>query len=433
MLAVAALLIAFGTAPALAAVAPVGDTSQPAVLPAGATEERVLRLLFPDYDERARRSKAGEGQSPNEEIFSVAVNAVVETDFGFGGDRFLIATASGMAGQCSQCRIGRGAVLDFSATRVVFRFPVAVSGESIEDAPRLFHINEGQETLAVALTTFSGSLGGLTWVDESWYVPLRKSEGSIQFEKVWRGQVEAATGGNRGVSGYRACGAMLRLDGAWYYVLSTYYGDELESEESDGIGPSSPSNLFAQGWGIDGEPSIMGEVEIRCVQPFSRTPGSARLKGGEPVTKRIDHHSSELFPLSLPVRAGAWLRMNSRPDGSPKGGVNGASAPSRDLVAEVTPPSEYAHDNLVIRRLKGGVLLRTIRLHHGDAFYGLVRAIGWSRDESRAFVVITFGNSHTALLSFSVEGSDDYWEGLVDPDAGWRDGFVMEPAKGGHR
>ena len=43
--------------------------------------------------------------------------------------------------------------------------------------------------------------------------------------------------------------------------------------------------------------------------------------------------------------------------------------------------------------------------------------------------MIQFGHDR-ALLSFSVEGQDDYWEKLLTDDpTEWRDGFVLEPAK----
>jgi hypothetical protein len=62
-----------------------------------------------------------------------------------------------------------------------------------------------------------------------------------------------------------------------------------------------------------------------------------------------------------------------------------------------------------------------------DYFDPQIRAVGWSRDGKRVFVVSAFGMESSVLLSFSVEGNDDYWEGLVDPEAGWTDGFIMDP------
>jgi hypothetical protein len=50
--------------------------------------------------------------------------------------------------------------------------------------------------------------------------------------------------------------------------------------------------------------------------------------------------------------------------------------------------------------------------------------------KARFFVVVLF-EGERALLSFSVDGSDDYWEQLLDPyDTSWHDGFVMRSTSG---
>lgn len=187
----------------------------------------------------------------------------------------------------------------------------------------------------------------------------------------------------------------------------------------------SPKEVYSSGWRVGCEETGIGPVEIRRVQRFALPANSMVLRGDPPKYLRIDSGSSNLFPLNLPVRKSAWLRTERATSETPAPGSHRVRSPDGNLDAE--PPSDFPNDNLVIRRAKGTEALRTIRLHHGDAFFGTVRAIGWARDESRVFIVITFGNSHTALLSFSVEGSEDFWEGLVDPEAGWTDGFVMEP------
>ena len=66
---------------------------------------------------------------------------------------------------------------------------------------------------------------------------------------------------------------------------------------------------------------------------------------------------------------------------------------------------------------------------HSDYFEGILEALGWAEDESRFFVVVTF-EGERALLSFSVEGTNDYWEELLDPyDDSWRDGFAMRSTR----
>ncbi len=72
-----------------------------------------------------------------------------------------------------------------------------------------------------------------------------------------------------------------------------------------------------------------------------------------------------------------------------------------------------------------GVGIRSLKDWHSEFFDGSIEAIGWAEDESRFFVAVTF-EGERALLSFSVEGTDDWWKELLDPyDVSWRDGFVM--------
>jgi hypothetical protein len=66
---------------------------------------------------------------------------------------------------------------------------------------------------------------------------------------------------------------------------------------------------------------------------------------------------------------------------------------------------------------------------HSGCFEAQVEALDWAEDESRFFAVVIF-EGERALLSFSVEGTDDYWEELLDPyDASWSDGFVMRSTR----
>lgn len=74
-----------------------------------------------------------------------------------------------------------------------------------------------------------------------------------------------------------------------------------------------------------------------------------------------------------------------------------------------------------------GDAIRSLKDWHSDYFDGILEALGWAEDEGRFFVVVNF-EGERALLSFSVEGTDDYWEELLDPyDTSWRDGFLMRP------
>lgn len=424
------LFLFLSAAPSVAQEAATeGDRSEIS-LPPGVSETDLLRALIPDYDERTQESEVARGTDEAEDhYFFAEVTGVVETDFGWGGKKYLVAAASGSAGMCGMCQFSRAAVLNRSGRKVLFRFPVEERGIGMDADPRVLSVAARKESVVVALKEFQGSQGHWQSASEVWYWPKRGSGGELSFEEIWRGEVSAMSYGNWGSSAFHACGEMSRVKGSWYHVLSTYYGGEMSTEGGEDPLLLSPKDVYSSGWRVGCEKSGIGPIEIRRVQRFTSSGNPMVLRGDPPKYLRIDLRSSDLFPFNLPVRKGAWLRTEMTTSESSALGSRRVTSPDGNLAAE--PPSDFPNDNLVIWRAGGTEALRKIRLHHGDAFYGLVRAIGWARDESRVFVVITFGNQHTALLSFSVEGNDDYWEGLIREDeTGWTDGFVMELVQG---
>jgi hypothetical protein len=142
-------------------------------------------------------------------------------------------------------------------------------------------------------------------------------------------------------------------------------------------------------------------------------------------SERVDHAPSTRFPFSLPVRKAVWSRVEQRP---------AATRPS----SEVHSPTErfrirqshqsYGKDEVALLDRTGDGI-RSLKDWHSEFFEGSIEALGWTEDESRFFVVVVF-EGERALLSFSVEGSDDYWEELLDPyDTSWHDGFVMRSTR----
>jgi hypothetical protein len=430
-----ALILLFLAQSASSAVAQTAGAqgNRPAIsLPAGLTEVDILRTLIPDYEERLQEYlEARETGDAGDHYFSARLTGVVETDFGWGKRKYLIATASGGDGMCGQCQFSRAGVLDRAGAHVLYRFPGEERGEGLEGGPRLLRVSARDKTLAVALGKWSGSEAHWNRVDEVWYWPRRQRDGSLSFEEIWRGEVGSMSYGNWGSSRFDACGDMFQLKGGWFYVLSTYYGGLTGTDNGKATPLRSRKQLYSSDWTVGCDEDGIGPVEIRLVQRFASRSGSVVLKGDPAKVFRVDFQPSQDFPFNLPIREGGWLRKDPTLAEAPSPDEYRVLSPSRHLAADATEPLRFEQDSLVVRRVDSGEVLRTIRLHHGDDFHGVVRGVGWSRDESRVFIVITFGNQHTALLSFSVEGNDDYWEGLIgEEEAGWAGGFVMEPVKG---
>ncbi len=123
-----------------------------------------------------------------------------------------------------------------------------------------------------------------------------------------------------------------------------------------------------------------------------------------------------MFPFLLPTRRLAFHSVGEETSISPSGEFRLVHIPDDFEGSEI----DLAVEDRVVRK---------ISFRGGEAFRADTKALGWQSDSSRFFVVIQFGHDR-ALLSFSVEGQDDYWEKLLTDDpTEWRDGFVLEPAK----
>jgi hypothetical protein len=209
-------------------------------------------------------------------------------------------------------------------------------------------------------------------------------------------------------------------DREWTYRGRTFFGvaaSEAEDDTED-EDPEFSKMPCENDWG--------GIVEIRRKERWVVQGESGVMSRVSTRSERIDLAPSSTFPLSLPVRSEAWARAKPRPRkviteasfvGSPNGRFRVRLSEGRSTNKEVELTTV---DGQVVRSLKGW---------NTDFFVGEVEALGWAKDESRFFAVVTFEDER-ALLSFSVHETDDYWEELLDPyDTSWHDGFVMRPRR----
>ena len=227
---------------------------------------------------------------------------------------------------------------------------------------------------------------------------------------------------------------VVSLGGDYLLVTSTYYGETLKGETTAPRPLARREEMFVPERGVKCQNSSMKTVEIRTVQNLRRSSSDSAFSADIVGVRRIDHGSSKIFPFNFPVREATWLRNTQTLPAAilTIGDDRSATSPGRRFVARVEENRKTFRRELIVRNLDDDEVVRVVPLTptESDYFDGIVKAVGWARDESRVFVVITFGNQLTALLSFSVEGKDDYWEGLVgDDETGWVDGFVMEPVK----
>ena len=244
--------------------------------------------------------------------------------------------------------------------------------------------------------------------------------GKFDFDLVWSDLISSGAGlGANGVMWHSRCASMVRGQARtdWLYRRRSFFGASLDDGSEDLASPA-PLDLPCK----DGDL----RVEIRRVERWTVQPATGHLARASVRSERIDRAPSTRFPFSLPIRSNAWARID------PKGpAVAGHKA-------ELLSPTEkfrirrvnqlYGKEEVALVGRTGDAI-RSLKDWHSDYFESRVEALGWAEDEGRFFVVVGF-EGERALLSFSVDGSDDYWEQLLDPyDTSWHDGFVMRSTR----
>jgi len=383
----------------------------------GLSEAEVMDLFMPGYEEPPAPSQDPQAE-PEWNVTRARVVEGIVTDFGLRKGRYLLAIVNGTRGACAQCGFTIVGIIDLARSCRVWKVePDHYGGAALE----LLRLYDGDPQLSFAFRWDSGSHEHNTYQRRAIYRPRLTKAGGLECDLIWSDLIESGAGmGAWGGMWHERCASMAPAtrSGEWTYIRRSLFGlpAEAESAEPNEDESDLPETLRCEDRG--------GPTEIRRTERWAVQKGSGRMSRLSLQTNRIDHADSSTFPFSLPVRSGAWVRSEG---GSvePVPGETGVRSPTRTLRARRAVATSFTDE--VAIELGGGQAARTLRGWHTEHFEGTPEALGWAEDGSRFFIVVTFEDER-ALLSFSVEGTDDFWEELLDPyDTSWHDGFVMQP------
>ncbi len=386
-------------------------------------QKEILKALVPD-----------DASTRIDEEYGGGVRSVLEiekTDFGLSAREFLVAVVYWVETfPCASCRHSRLGVFDLSSRALIWQLdsPPAISvedqGEGYPHSLRFFRVTGADSVLTLAYTHFADNClqcGG-NEETEVWLQPELSHSGQIRsFHTIWQGMVGSGNNGNRGGTPYSACGQMIKKSDLQYEYLARIFV---------GLPAKYPSYS-------SGEPPSCQELSPERPVEFRRTEAWLMDTPGMPLRRismsapvRVDHYKADSFPLSLPVRALDWHRTSSIRNNGGNLSPNGQWVVDRKSKEPRAPfSSDRYWPRLELRKARGGhEPIRVVRLEKLDAYDLNSIALGWSSDSSRFFVVAGGLTEWPCLLSFSVEGEDDYWEKLLtDNPKQWRDGFVLVP------
>jgi hypothetical protein len=381
----------------------------------GLSEKEALSLLLPGYVEPPPPS-----QDPNAEpewnVTRARVTESLVSDFGLGAGSFALVLVNGSRGACTQCGFAVVGLIDPAKHRVIWRLePDHFGGYGLAT----FSLFEEDTRLAFAFRIDAGAQTHGSYLRQTIYRPRQLKGGGIECDLVWSDLVGSAAG--LGAMEHMRCASMDRAGTGpdWTYRRRSFFGAWLD-DGTEGEAATAPLGLPCKDG--DGEQ----RVEIRRVERWRFEVATGHMSRNSVRSERVDHAPSTRFPFSLPVRKAVWSRVEQR-----------AAAAARPL-SEVHSPTErfrirrshqsYGKDEVALLDRTGDGI-RSLQDWHSEFFEGSIEALGWAEDESRFFVVVAF-EGERALLSFSVKGTDDYWEELLDPyDKSWSDGFVMRHAQ----
>ncbi len=391
------------------------DTPNTTLQLGGLSEAEVMELLLPGYEEPPEPSDDPQAE-PEWNVTRAEVSEGIVTDFGLRKGRYLLAIVNGTTGACAQCGFTIVGIIDLARSSLVWKVePDHYGGSALE----LLHLYKGDFRLSFAFRWESGSHEHNTYERKAIYRPRRTKTGGLECDLIWSDLIESGAGmGAWGAMWHERCASMapaVRPE-EWIYTRRSFFGLSAEGAVAETEGESAALAALpceSAGW----------PTEIRRSERWVVQKGSGRMSRLSTQSQRIDHAHSSTLPFSLPVRSGAWTRLPHRPtEVTPL--ENGVSSPRGALRAVLTRGPSMSEK--VTIEAEGGKPVRSLTAWHTEAFEGTPEALGWADDESRFFVVVTFEGERT-LLSFSVEGSDDYWEELLNPyDTSWHDGFVMK-------
>jgi hypothetical protein len=399
-----------------AVAAPGQETQGPDVSPL--THDEILKALVPN-----------DASTQIDEEFGGGYRAIVDverTDFGLARRQFLVAVVYWVETfPCNSCRHSRLGIFDLASRALIWQFdsPPAVA-EVYGDVRslKLIRITETDQVLTLAYTHFADNclVCGSNQEIEVWLQPEVQSGHIRKLNTIWKGMTTSGNSGRRGGTPESSCGQMIKKGQRQYEYLERIFVG-FPTRPSSGESPSCQ------------ELSPEAPVEFRRTEAWIAEASGAplrRLSASPPI--RIDHYAAESFPLSLPVRDLDWRRASNGPSGDRGLSPNGQWMLERKSLDPRAPfSSDRRWSRVELRRARGeDYSIRTIRLEKLDAYDLNAIAFGWSSDSSRFFVVVGGLTNWPCLLSFTVEGQDDYWEKLLTDDPKeWRDGFVLASAE----
>jgi hypothetical protein len=400
------------------------------VLPSdcGLTEEQVLRAVIPDYDGKLARFRNAGAEDKGDFRFNPRVTAAVKTGFGWPAKNLMVVTADSSVGQCEGCHTQVVAVIDLPTRSVLWR---AERGGTSPGWPIRFFL-DGPGLPAFSIREYSGSSSWGYEISETLFGPRFGPRGTLECDLLWEGLVDFGMQGNQDGDGFAGCGELLAPDvtGTFTYERRTFIGREKEDLE-EGEEPSASRDAKPESQTVLapclpwGEPPH-GAVEIKRTESWTPQANAHKLIRRNVAAERINHFPTNDFPFGLPVRDEKFFTSLTKVGvciGAD--GVRSIPSPDRNLTAITQGHRCYFSCSVQVVD-RGNQVLRDIKL--GPYVSDTPVAVGWSAGNRRVYAVVMFGQDESALLSFSADGTDDYWERLLGrgPE-GWQDGFVVSP------
>jgi hypothetical protein len=346
----------------------------------GVSEDQVIALFIPDVEEKVRKSA---GREPG---FEAWVDGYRETNFGQEHRRFLLAavgTAPGWVPNWPSIEIG---IVDLDRKKLLWKTEEA-RGEL--EGTFAFISLENRGPLAFRYRIYYETDYGFDQVTEYWYQAVPAERGELGCRRIWSAILKTENSAARGGHRESSRGTVSHRPGqsTWSYTVRRF----LEKGKRVTI-------LRSERWGLR-----HGEA-VRFSERVSR----------------IDNGKAPAFPFDLDQRSIRWRVVADHGD-------LGAISPSGEN--SVTKESDSPFGDVVVLRGSDAAVRRTLIPENDEGYGCAVESLGRTVDGDRVFAVVALG-SERALLSFSLSGEPDYWEKtLVDTEARWNDGFVLEPEK----
>jgi hypothetical protein len=414
---------------------PPADSS-PIPYETGLSPSQVIRLLIPDYDERfAEACEHGSVLGGPLEDAGATIESCIRTDLGLPGRRFILVSIYFIRGECDGGCIDQyvGAI-DLDSHGVIARFQGG--GWMGQSGLRAFRLFPEPAPLTMAFVESTGSRGGGGSQNEIWIQPDLAKPDEEEAEQVISFPINRYNYGNRGGSALESEGSVEGPDAQHVVQFRsvTVYDPGLAGEQECEKPQKLPKTSWYQGAAIieevfsrtsfSAESAHMAAIE----KSIYYRPEGADLVSFRTEARRVLSASCSGFPFDLPIRAfgNSWRPVSKSGNISAgHGNLAVSSRKGRWMARRVE--DRHRDVSLDIESSKGRGL-RKILMTQGR-FSGEIEALGRSVDDSRVFAVVSFGDDDSALLSFSVDGIDDWWEEtLSGRDPGFENGFVLKPA-----